>query len=328
MFYKGFIYLILMAVMAFSISCGKNDEQKVIDAIESAHILLSTSQCQPAIDLLEGIGRQPKNAHYLKALSTAYACRAGYSTSTFFGSDVEKTASPAPLGGITTYSTSLETFTVPLTNDTKFADLRTAINLLLYAGGIPSTTEPASSERAKYFSSNQAADINTQLAFMMMVQTGRLFKVYANTSNAGVKGAGSGSNNCFTDYSAVTDDEVEGILALQEGACTVTNSPHVQLDSNLVSVPERRKRLCEGVVLLNGILELLPSILVSAGGGDLDDLDDVTDDLTAAKAALVSVYPAGEVLSVLSQSNCETSTGITEETLESYYATIFEALVE
>lgn len=313
--------------MAFSTSCGKSSEKEVKDAITSANILLSTRQCQPAIDLLEGIGIQTKNAHYLKALSSAYACKAGYSTPTFFGTDVAKTATPEPLGGVTTYSTSLETFTVPLTNDTKFADLRTAINLLLFAGGIPATTEPTASERAKYFSSNQAADINTQLVFMMMVQAGRLMKVYANTNNAGVKGAASPTNNCFSDYPAI-NAQVEMILNGQAGACKVKNSPNVQLNSSLVAVAERRKRMCEGIVLINGILELLPSILVSAGGGDLDDLGEVTTDINAAKAALTAVYPAGEVLTVLSQTNCETSTGITTQSYESYYATIMEALVE
>ena len=309
-------------------ACGKTSEEKIYDATETANILLSTYQCQAAIDVLEGVGRQNKNAHYLKTLASAYACRANYSTVTFFGTDIAKTATPAPLGGMTTYTSSLTTFTSPLTTDAKFVDLQSAINILLYAGGIASTTEPTSIERAKYFSANQAADINTEMAFMMMVQLGRFMTVYADTNASGVKGGGSASNNCFTDYSNVSSVAVQTILANQLGACKVTNSPHAQLNSTLVSVANRRKRLCQGIVLLNNILDVLPSILVSAGGGDLDDMGSVTTDIAAAKTALEAVYSGGEVMTVLSQENCETSASITTETIESYYAAIFEALVQ
>lgn len=311
-----------------SFSCGKSKDQEVKDAVLSANIYLSTRQCQPAIDLLESTGRQNRDAHYLKALSSAYACRAGYSTISFFADDIAKTATPSPLGGMTTYSTSQDTTTAPLTDDSNFRDLQTAIDILLYAGGIDTTTEPNTTARAKYFSANQAGDINAQLVFMMLVQTGKMMKVYGDADSAGAKGGGSAGNNCFTDYSN-TDATVQTAIAALPGACNVINSSHSQLNSGLITVAERRKRLCEGIVNLNGILDVLPNVLASASGGDLASIQNMTADINTAKTTLTTLYPGiGLVATVLSQTNCETDAGITTKTLESYYAAIFETLVK
>lgn len=321
--------LCLLVMLTFTVSCGKTPEEEVTGNLISAEILLSTSKCQDAIDLLEGMGRQNQNAHYLKLLSSAYACRANYSTIVFFADDIALTATPAPMGGVSRYSTSLPSFTSPLIDDPKYEDLQTAIDILLYAGGISRDTEPTSIVRGANFSAREAGEINAQMAYMMLVQLGRFFKVYANTDAAGVKGNGSASNVCFTDYPNITNAGVILALQNQQGACTVDNSPHAQLDSSLVNASNRRARLCQGVVLLNGILDVLPSIIVAAGGGDLGDISSVTTDIETAKDALETTYPAiGPVLTVLSQNNCETSSSINIETIESYYATIFEYLIE
>lgn len=322
--------LFILACTLF-VACGKSTEEEVKDAVLSANILLSRKECQPAIDLLEGMGRQNKNAHYLKALSSAYACRAGYSTITFFADDISKTSSPSPLGGMATYSTSTTPSSGALANEAKFKDLQTAIDILLYAGGISSTTEPTSTERQKYFSGSVAGDINAQLAFMMLVQTGRIMKVYGNASAAGVKGAGSASNDCFTDYSG-TPAGIQGYITTSgggtgaTGACTVTNSSHPELNTGVTG---RRARLCQGVVLLNAVIDVLPSVIASAGGGDLDDIADMTSDIQDYKDDLTTLYPAiGTTATVLSQANCESDVSITVDTLASYYAVIYESLIK
>lgn len=330
MFFSSIKSTFLIAVLMLIFSCGKSSEQEVKDAVLDANILLSTYQCQPAIDLLEGIGRQNSNAYYLKALSAAYACRAGYSTVTLFGTDLEKTASPAPLGGTTTYTTSTVAATSPLTNDLKFRDLQTAIDILLYAGGIPLSTEPTSVARAARFSANHAADINTQIAFMMMVQVGKFMKVYANASAGGVKSLGSGSNECFTDYSTIdaTDFSIlvtSGVM----GHCTSQSSSHPQLNSTLISAAERKKRLCEGVVLFNGIIDLLPSIIASAGGTELGDIGAQIDIITQAREDLEDDYPGiGAIANSLSQTNCEADPLITNSLMEIYYAVFIETMIE
>ena len=327
MSFKVIQFLIFIIVSALISSCGKKVEEEVHDAVLSANILLSTSQCQQAIDLLEAIGNQPRDSAYLKTYATAYACRAGYSTTVFFGSDIAKTAAPSPIGGVTTYSTSLKSVTNPLINDTNFKDLQKAIDILLYAGGISTTTEPNSIERAKYFNVTESGEINTQLAFMMLVQLGKMMKVYANASLAGVKGAGGAGNNCFTDYST-TPALVQTYItsAGATGVCNTVSSSHTQLAT---AASNRKAKLCQGVVLMNGVLDLLPSILTSAAGGSLSDISTVTSVINTQKNELVTRFPIiGTTLTVLSQANCESDTSVTVDTLAAYYAVIFEGLIQ
>lgn len=325
-----------LLILVFVTSCGTSPEEEIKSNLVSAEILLSKSECQDAIDLLEGMGRQNKNARYLKLLASSYACRSKYSTIKFFADDIALTGTPAPMGGLSRYSTSQITFTSPLEDDLKFKDLQTAIDILLYAGGTSRATEPTSIVRSANFTERDASDINAQLAYMMLVQLGRIFKVYANTDSTGVKGTGAAASVCFTDYSTidaaadpVNDTALELILTNQQGACKVKNSPHPQLNSSLVNATERRARLCQGIVLLNGILDVLPAIIVAAGGGELGDISGVMTFIETFKTDATAAYPAlAPVLTVISQNNCETSSSINIEIIEAYYASIFEALIK
>lgn len=321
---------ILISFILLLFSCGKSTDEKTLSAIISANISLSKGNCQDAINVLEANGRQAKDARYLKTLASAYACRSRFSVVTFFGSDIGLSATPAPFGGTTRYSTSQFPVTGTFQSHTKFTDLQTAIDILLYAGGIPQTVEPLSSERALYFDSTEAADINSQLAFMLLAQLGKYMQFYADAGTTGVKGSGSLSNVCFSNYTNVPG-AVSTALAGFTGACKVTNSPHPQLDSTDVAITAavRKTRMCQGVVILNSLLDVLPSVVASAGGGDLSSISSLTTNITTFKSNLTTAFPTiGTVLSVTSQSNCETDTAITTASLESYFAMIFEALIE
>ncbi len=320
--------LFLSFLLLFS-SCGKNAKERTQSAVLSANISLSKGNCQEAIDVLEANGRDERDAEYLKTLASGYACRAGFKVTTFFASDLGKTSTPAPLGGATLYSTSQVAVSGSLQNDSVFKDMQTAIDLLYYAGGFSASTEPTSIERAKYFTGNEAADINSQMVFMMLAQLGKYMEVYANAGTTGVKGSGSASNKCFTDYGHITNNNVKTALANMPGACKVTNSSHTQLDSGLISASVRRTRLCQGVVLANGILDVLPAVVASAGGGDLSSISSLTTNIQSFKSALVTADPSiGTVSTVLSQYNCENDTSITDATIESYFAIIFEAMIQ
>ena len=317
----------LFLLMLFSLlSCGSSTDEKVTEAILDAQIALGSSDCQHAIDTLEGIGRQNKNAHYLKTLSSAYACRAGFSTPTFFTTDLPVTATPVPLGGTTLYSTSKVSVQTPLENDPTFIDLQTAISILLYAGGLAATTEPTATERAKYFASDAAGDINSQLLYMEMVQLGKLMRVYGNGSASGDKGSGASGNKCFTDY-ANAPLAVKAAIPSFPGACKVTNDPSSQLASSISPASTRKTRLCQGVVLLNGILDLLPSVLSAATGGSLSAVSGVTTAVSTAKTALLALDPGvGSVLTTINQTNCEDNSIVTVSNIESYYAGLMESI--
>lgn len=327
---RSVIFLCLILLF----SCGKNVDEKTADAVLSANIALSKGDCQVAIDTLEGNGRVNDNAAYLKTLSSAYACRAGYSTVTFFANDISLTPSPAPLGGTTLYSTSKVTIQNPLQNDASFRDLQKAIDILLYAGGIASTTEPTVAERAKYFTALEAGDINAQLMYMILVQMGKYMHVYGNVSAAGVKG-GAGGSQCFTDYPNVdlTDPgrngNVTAALAANPGACKVKNSSHAQTDSTLISATTRKTRLCQGVVLLNGFFNVLPGVVASASGSLATAISGSTAAVNAAKTALTTAYPGiGAVTTTINQSACEDNSIVPIRDLESYFAIMFESVLQ
>lgn len=329
--------LLVFTLFFVLVSCGKNTDEKTADATLSANIALSKGDCQAAINTLEANGRANNNAPYLKTLASAYACRAGYSTVTFFTSDLSKTIIPTPLGGVTTYTTSQVTVQNPLQNDQKFKDLQTGIDILLYAGGINPTTEPTSAERKKYFSASVAEDIDAQLLYMILVQLGKYMYVYGDASVAGVKAGGAASNNCFTDYPNVDSSSagpahngnITAILAALPGACKVKTSSHAQLDSSLVSAATRKIRLCQGVVLLNGALTLLPNVVRSIFSVPADQaavLAAVASIDTTAKGTLTAAYPAiGQVINTQSQAACEDNSIVTVESLESYFAVMFES---
>ncbi|MDO9181293.1 MAG: hypothetical protein Q7U04_02740 [Bacteriovorax sp.] len=322
--------LVFIFTLFMIFSCGKNADEKTASAVLSANIYLSKGNCQAAINVLEDNGRQNNDAHYLKVLASAYACRAGFAATTFIASDLALTGSPAPLGGTTLYSTSLLSTTSPLQNDTRFSDLQTAIQILLYAGGIPSTVEPTASERLKYFSSDEAGEINSQLLFMMFAQLGKYMHVYGNGDAAlGKKGAGSGANKCFTGYTdaGIVSASVLAVIAALPVTCRrPAESSHAELATAIVA-STRKSRLCHGVVLLNGLLNILPSVVGSATGTLGTQASAFSVAANAASAALKLADPAiGIVASTINQTSCEDNSNVPVAKLESYFALMYESI--
>jgi hypothetical protein len=327
---KPFIYIFISLLL---FSCGKTTDEKTASAILSANIYLGKGDCQPAIDILEANGRQDRNARYLKVLSSAYACRAGFSVVTFFTSDLGITATPAPLGGASIYSTSLVTTTSPLQSDFKFRDLQTAIDILLYAGGIPSTEEPTSHERTRYFTASEAADIDSQLLFMMFAQLGKYMHYYGNGSAAGLKGAGvPAANKCFTDYNAAHAGGTAAVKAVVQAlpvSCrSGSESAHAEL-ALAVNAATRKTKLCQGVVILNGIFNILPSVVASATGTLATQTAAVTAAATGASTALNAADPTiGLVASTINQTVCEDNTNVPPAKIETYFAFMYESLFQ
>ena len=318
------VLFILFSLSLFS--CGTSTDEKLKEVILDAQIALGSSNCQYAIDVLESYGRQARSAVYLKTLASAYACRAGYSTPTFFTSDLPLTSTHAPLGGTTIYSTSGVTVTNPLQDDTSFVDLQTAINILLYAGGISSTTNPTTTERAKYFTSDEAGEINSQLLFMELVQLGKYMRVYGNGSATGLKASGvPAGNKCFTDYTSAHAG-VFGTLVAANGTCKVNNSPHTQLAASLAAAT-RKTRLCHGVVLANGMFDVIPSVVGAATGGSLSAASGITTAITALKAAVTGAdSTTTNVFATINQTKCEDNGFVTVGNIETYFAGMMEYL--
>jgi hypothetical protein len=330
---KSLLFIILLFTL---FSCGTTSDEKLKEVVLDAEIALGSSNCKYAIDVLESYGRVNSSAIYLKTLASAYACRGGYSTPTFFSSDLTITATPAPLGGMTLYSTSKVTTTTPLQTDSNFEDLQTAINILLYAGGISTTKEPTYNERAKHFSGTDLSDINSQLLYLEFVQLGKYMRYYGNGSNTagaiGYKGSGTWTNNCFTSYDNSPLKNVVGALPVTF-TCRSSNSSHPELQGTIsgaggvTPVSTRKTRLCQGVVLLNGIFELLPSVIGSATGGSLNAASGLTAAISQAKSDLILLDSGlANVLSTINQTQCEDDTFVTIPNIESYFFGMMESI--
>lgn len=314
---RSFFLLILF----FVFSCGQSAEDKTTSAILSANIFLSKGDCQGAINVLEANGRQVSHAHYLKTLSSAYACRANYSAVTFFADDLGLTTTPPPFGGSSIYSTSLTTVAGTLQADFYFRDLQTAIDILLYAGGIPTTLEPTALERSRYFTADEAADINSQLLFMLFVQFGKYLHHYGNGSAAGLKGAGAAANKCFTSYNITSIVNPAIPLACLLGA----DSSHSELSTIGNSAAIRKTRLCQGVVLVNGIFNILPSVLGSATGTLATQSTAITLASGLISDALKAADPGiGVVKSTVNQTICEDDANVPVAKIETYFSYMFE----
>jgi hypothetical protein len=323
-------YSIFILISLLFFSCGASVDEKTEAAVLSANIALGKGDCQSAINVLEANGRANSNGPYLKTLASAYACRAGYSTVTFFSSDISKTITPAPLGGTTLYSTSSAAVVTTLQNDEKFKDMQKAIDILLYAGGIDSTTEPTSAERAKYFSATVAGDIDTQLLYLVLAQLGRYMYYYGNADAAGVKGLGASGKTCFTSY-VNAHATIKTAIGAAPGLCkntTTDAASHLQLSNTIVPVSARQTRLCQGVVLLNGVLAILPNVISTAMNNPAGSAA-VLLAFTAAKTALIAADPTTlTVATTMNQSVCENTANVTVSNLESYFGGMFESVFQ
>ena len=319
MHFKELIIICAVFLLVVQLSsCGQSDSEERAEAILHAQILLSTRQCDSAIKVLEAVGRDNTNAPYLQTLAAAYACRGNYSTPGFFGNDLPSFNTSGGLGGLTTFTTSSS---MDSYDNDDYEDLQTAIDILLYAGGLDVTKDPTIARRAAVFSAADVKNINAQLLYMIMVQMGRYLYYYGNADENGLKGQGTGSNDCLANYDLV-DGAVDATLTAAGGSCTsVADDGHTDLgtDGNL-----NIERMCQGVVLFNNFVVLLPEVISDFSGDEFDGLN--LADFNAAMAAFLAALPGGDdVAEVLSQDRCEGLSNI-ETDIQYYFIYIFEVL--
>jgi len=278
--------------------CAKQDV--VAEAVRGAHLLLNTSDCQSALNVLQTIGHQPRNASYLLALSSAYACKASFSLSRLIATDLLEASSPTPLGGLTKFSTS----TMEFPEDVGFVGIQQAIDTLLFAGGIEETNNPTSLLRAQYFSKSDLDLLESQLFFLIMAQLGRYMRFYGNGNAQGVKG------RCFVSYEnlPLTVGDLNLMLQSSGGACTgAPATGHAALGSGADNTVNA-SRLCYGVMLVNNFKELAPKVLSAYAGDTVSNLStfstitQVVD--TAISTATSGLYDMTTVSGVLGHKRC------------------------
>lgn len=309
----------LTLILCFLFSCGQTTEEEVSDAIEEANLLLSSRQCDSALTILNAVGMQNTNKKYLDSLSTAYACKGNYSTTTFFVNDLTNLKSPdedTAWGVLALFGTSSD-MTSP--TDSDFVNLQTAIDVLLYAGG---NTSASSANRASIFTSSETSDLNMQAFFMILVNMGRWFQYYGDTGTTGVKGSGSGSNTCLATYTDAT--LILGLAGGATGSCTdVNNTGHVDIEGSA-----RTERLCQGIVLYNNFIDTISNLTFYDPNPDStdDDADILNGIRTVFSGVCLAASGNGVVFSTAlcdarDQSVCEAQSNVD---IERFSALIFE----
>lgn len=320
MFLKRYLCILVgIVLLGMLISCAKNSEEEVIDAIDEANYLLSQNspQCQKAIEVLEKIGRQNDDARYLSTLASAYACRGGFDELTLFGevSTISSTFDEF-LGSLAQISISSETSA----ESARFNDLQTAIDILLYAGN---KTVPSAVEQQTIFGNRYANNMNLQAMYMILIQLGRYARWYGNTDAAGTKGAGPNGSSCFMDY---TDGGAAAIANGHGGgnACTTSTAGHTDTDYTGVTAAVAQKRLCQGVMLVNNMLDILENTTLSSNSslGSISTIyADIQPYITGA-SALDPDMPA--FIENRLQDQCETISAVDDTLLQLYFAALFE----
>ena len=81
---------------------------------------------------------------------------------------------------------------------------------------------------------------------------------------------------------------------------------------------------------MNGIFDILPTVVTSASGGSLAGISSVSDaSITAAKLVVTTAFPAiGAVLTTVNQTNCENDAIVSVASLEGYFALMMESMYQ
>ncbi len=321
--------LILTLLLIFlSYACAKKDE--VIYAVDEAlyYLSLPDPDCDKAIEILEDVSAEENDYRYIQTLSSAYACRADFSELTLFDEiDTLQAGATSFLNSLTLFSMSPETSA----DSSSYADLKTAINLLLYSGGISSSS---AASRETIFGTTKGGSLNLQALYMMIIQLGKFLHFYGNVDPlTGVKGGGAANTHeqgatpstCIFDYTGNALTYINGNPLT--GSCNANaDLGHPDLDGGVVNLTTTIRRMCEGMVLLNNIRDVLNTTNLSSNSS-LGDLSTVVGFINTAFDAAELTYPQlSTLIDTNDVSTCETysATGSNFDELQLYFAVIFE----
>lgn len=256
---SNFLFIFLSIVL---IACGKTDDEKVESAIYKANLLLSSNQCQAALNELAGIAAQPSNYLYVSTLASAYACRADFSSYHFFTTDLENLDADETdfLNSLSIFSSSTET----QAESDSFLDMQDGIDTLMLAGSL---AYPEALDRISVFGAQKANDLHLQSLYMLLAQMGKWFHYYGGVNTTtGIK------SGCLYSYTnGVAQALIDGNPT---GACA---NPYtgVRLSGN---TEDTIRQMCYPVVLYNNLMDVLINVNISSGDSNYN-LDEILDNV-------------------------------------------------
>ncbi|ATH08733.1 hypothetical protein BIY24_12480 [Halobacteriovorax marinus] len=316
-------FLLILALCAQFASCGKKEE-KVDNAILRANLALTRGDCDSAISILELEGYQAKNADYIKTLSSAYACKAGYKTTVLFGTDLPKVSDPDMiLRDMSTFTTS----TMDSLDNSAYLFLQRGLENLLYAGGISTAVNPTSADRSAIFGS-KGMDLNSFAFYLSLAQLGNFSFYFGNASFVtGIKGAGNdtSTNPCYLDYNANVNAFLDTLG--DTGNCVNGSDeghPDLVDGVDLVNV----ENACKGITLFNNFVDTLDSFIGTFTGDDFSEFANISTAVEVAKLGITVVKPTFDtrIFDTTSQQRCENLFAGNDEDIMYFYAAVFETL--
>lgn len=313
---RPFLFLFMLF---FFLSCGSNSEQEIDSAIDVALTHLSNNECDDALKVLGDVNDGSGNAIYLQVLASAHACKAGHNEVRFIAEDLESldtTSFATILTSLTKFSLSAET----AVDSDAYTSIKTGIQTILSS----TAGDPSHLDRVSKFGARKAGDLSVQALTLSLVNLGKFLNYYGNVDVNGTKGAGTGTNSCFINY---TDARARAVIDPGNlgGACTVFNDGHPELSFAAASLTNTKRRLCEGLMLITNLLDILESIDLS-GSSTLAKLGEITAEVEIIKAAAVAAG-LGDLINMTSQSVCEAhlDTASNLEDMEYLYSLLFES---
>ena len=289
--------IFILFILCLFASCAQKSDEQVRQAIDVALSHLSKEECNEAIKVLEAAGVQNSNAIYLQVLASAYACKGGYDEIAFIADDLLNLNATTPFLLFQSLSTfSLSSETAP--DSANYVAIRTGLNLLLN-----STTTVGQTEREAKFGSRKAGDMGVQALMLNVVNFGKFINLYGNVDSSGEKGQGAGTNTCFINY---TDARAQLLITALPAAnnCNSNTDGHPGLSLAAADLPVTKRRLCEGLMTVTNLLDILNNVDIS-GSSDLSALQDIADQVNTYKT-VAEAAGLGTLINTLSQSECET----------------------
>ena len=321
-------FFLLIFSFVFS-GCGMDADEKLAEVILKAQMQMSEGLCSEALTTLSGYSSDT-NARFIITKASAYACLGGLrSGAEFISTDIPNTATPSPFGGTAKYTTSDD---MTSTTESKYLSMQSAVDLLIYAGGLSEASNPTVALRRAAFSTKDSLDIHSQLMYFMLIQLGRYYHFYGNSSSTGVKGSGTGaySNSCFINYDNIASDgtpDINSILSLGGGACTAsTDQGHDDIGT---TGSLDHSIMCQGVILMNHLFAVIPEVLSGFAGDDLTAISSFSTLLTTLKSVMVTYRASTSTVNgVLSQSLCESQNSASQDDIQFYFASLIEPMFQ
>ena len=151
----------LLFIFIFILACGRTDDQEKESAIREARYYLSSMECTKALESLDEVDFDEKDADYISTYASTQACFGGYKElDVLFGGNLESLNASSLLGSLSSFTSSNE----ETAESSTYIALNNAITILL---GFDGTNDgsPDTATRTAKFGTKKAGDLSLQALY-------------------------------------------------------------------------------------------------------------------------------------------------------------------